>query len=82
MRMTKITVHGGRTFNHPTEPYANFRPGLSVEAEILEGENWEEKATQLQTRVEVFLDAHKERILKQLVAENIEDISCDLAEHE
>lgn len=39
MKVTEITVHAGRTFNHPFEQFSNFRPGLSMTASLEEGED-------------------------------------------
>lgn len=34
MQIVRITVHAGCTFNHPHESYSNFRPGITLEAEV------------------------------------------------
>lgn len=63
MRITEITVNAGRTFNDPYESYANYKPGLTLKAALLEGEDAEQVAKDLQAKAEELMDAHKADLL-------------------
>lgn len=52
MKITRIHASAGRTFNHPTEQYANFRFDLHFEAEIEDGEDPLEASRQLAAHAE------------------------------
>ncbi len=65
-RVFEINVQAGRTFNNPYESYSNLRPGLTVRAEIHEGEDWEAVARELQVRAEVLMDERKRQMLAEL----------------
>jgi hypothetical protein len=67
MKITEITVHAGRTFNHPYEQYANFKPGLSLRATITsEDEDVEQATKALQTIAERMAEGQKQQILADL----------------
>ena len=66
MIITKITATASRTFNHPTERYANFRFTIGAEAELDLGETMEEAADALRSHVENIAEGHKQQILKEI----------------
>jgi hypothetical protein len=68
MFVTEITVHAGRTFNHPHESYSNFKPGVSMTATIEPGEDSGEATKLLQARAEGAVEDLKSRILSDLQA--------------
>lgn len=41
MKITKITVHAGGSFNDSFEQFANHKPGVSLEAEVSDGDDIE-----------------------------------------
>lgn len=62
MTITKITVSASAGFNHPFEQYANFKPGITLEAVIPEGENADLCARALQEKAQDLVDAERVRI--------------------
>ena len=64
--MTKITVHAGRTFNHPYESYSNLRPSVTLEATLDKGENAEDATRSLQSKAEELVKSHKRNLLDSL----------------
>lgn len=66
MKIVEITVHAGRTFNHPYEQYANFKPGLSLRATLEDGEDPEAATKALQERAERMAEEQKQQILADL----------------
>jgi len=69
MKITTITAHAGRTFNHPYEQYSNFRPGISLTAEVAGDADKLEKIRKLQTLAEYLADEVKADMLARLKAE-------------
>ena len=65
MKITRITVHAGRTFNHPYERYANFRFDLSLEADLTPEADTGLQLMTLQRLAEGFADEHKVAILNE-----------------
>lgn len=65
MILQEITVHAGRTFNHPYERFANFRFDLSLKATLQGGDDAGECLVNLQRLAETFADEHKARLLKE-----------------
>lgn len=65
MKITRITVHAGRTFNHPYERYANFRFDLSLEADLTPEDDPGLQLVTLQRLAEGFADEHKVAILNE-----------------
>lgn len=59
MKLTKITVHAGVTFNHPFESYSNFRYGVSLEASPEETDD-DEQITRLSAELQNYANAHVE----------------------
>lgn len=65
MKITRITVHAGRTFNHPYERYANYRFDLSLEADLNPDEEPGLQLVTLQRLAEGYADEHKAAILSE-----------------
>jgi hypothetical protein len=66
MKVTNVTVWAGRTFNHPYENYSNFKPSISISADIAADGDYEKALEQLQTEAEQMMERHKERMLSDL----------------
>lgn len=66
MKVTEITVHAGRTFNHPYEQYANFKPGLSLRATLDDGEDPTAVTKALQAHAEKMAEEQKQQVLADL----------------
>ena len=47
MKIRTVSVSLGLTVPHPTRPYANYKPSVSVEAELGQGEDEAAVAAQL-----------------------------------
>ena len=78
MKIKEITVHAGRTFNHPFESYSNLRPSVSMTADISENEDPEEAIRTLQAKAEGLVEDHKQNMLSSL--EEIHDL--EMKNHE
>lgn len=66
MQITQITVHAGRTFNHPYEQYSNFKPGVSLVATLDESDDPLKVTQDLQAKAETLVEDHKRNMLKSL----------------
>lgn len=66
MKIEKIIVSAGRTFNHPYESYSNLRPFVELLAIIQEGDDPEKAAQDLQAMAERLVEDHKQNILRSL----------------
>ena len=67
MKITEITISAGRTFNHPYEPFSNFRPSLQIKAVPTEdGEDAVKIIKNLQAIAEGLMEDHKKHILEVL----------------
>lgn len=66
MKITQITAHAARTFNHPHETYSNFKPGISLTAEIGEGEDVDKAMVDLQAKAEKAAEDLKQNILRNI----------------
>lgn len=66
MKVTRITVNAGRTFNHPYENYSNLRPSVEMTATLDDGDNPNECAKALQARAEELVENHKRHLLSSL----------------
>jgi len=66
MRINKIIVTAGRTFNHPHEQFSNLRPEVTMEASLEEGEEATEATKQLQARAEGLVEDHKQSMLNSI----------------
>ena len=63
MQIRKIIAHAGRTFNHPHEDYSNLRPGITLEAELGDGEDAVACAKALQHQAEQLAEDQKRNLL-------------------
>jgi len=66
MKISKITVTAGRTFNHPHEQYSNLRPEVTMEATLEDGEDAHVAARDLQQRAEGLVEDHKRSLLNSI----------------
>lgn len=66
MKITTITVHAGRTFNHPHEQYSNLRPEVVLTATLDEGEDAAAAARSLQAKAEGLVEDHKNGLLRSI----------------
>ena len=66
MKITRITVNAGRTFNNPYESYANLRPAVTLDATLEDGEDPIAATRALQTQAETLVESHKARLLGDL----------------
>lgn len=58
MQIREITVHASRTLPHPTEEYANIRPGVTLRAELYSDDDSIECTKELQRRAEMLVEEH------------------------
>lgn len=76
MKVTEITVHASTGFTHPHEAYSNFKPGVTLHAQLTDGENVWERTRALQTLAESLVQAEKQETLARLKvvgSQNIEN---------
>lgn len=73
MQVTEIQVHASTGFNHPYERFANFKPGVTLKANVSAGENVWEATRQLQTLAESLVQTEKEATLKRIEDAQKED---------
>jgi hypothetical protein len=68
MKITHITVSAARTFNHPYEEYANFKPGLNITVSLDEDDEKLkfEHIRELQRMAEQLMEEYKLKILNEL----------------
>ena len=66
MIIKEITVSAGRTFNHPYEQFSNLRPGVTVRADLAEGEDATKAINDLQSLAEKTVEDHKQALLHSL----------------
>ncbi len=66
MKVNQITVHAGRTFNHPYEQYSNLRPEVTLVATLDEGDDPSAATRELQQSAESLVEDHKNAMLKSL----------------
>lgn len=79
-KITKVTVSASTGFNHPHEQYANFKPFVSLEAELAEGDDYYRVVKELQDRAETLVQSHKESILEDIALnQRIKEIRSDLS---
>jgi hypothetical protein len=69
MRITKIGVHASAGFNHPSERFSNYKPGVNLEAVLDEEEGSDparvhELTRALQTRAQDLVESQKTAILE------------------
>ena len=65
LKVTQVSVMAARTFNNPFVAYSNFRPSVTMTAELTEGQNPEEVLFTLQQAAERIVENHKDRILNE-----------------
>lgn len=63
MKITQITATAGRTFNHPYESYANFRPSIMITADLKEGDDLRTCLDELHLIAEADVERVKNAIL-------------------
>lgn len=73
-KIIEITVGAATSFNNPFESYANFKPSVTLKAQLDHGENFERAVASLQAEAQSLVMAERERILAELQREN--DIDC------
>lgn len=66
MKVKEITVHAGRTFNHPYEAYSNLRPEVTMVVELAGDDNPEECVKEIQAKAESLVEDHKQHMLRSL----------------
>jgi len=66
MKITSVTVHAGRCFNHPYESYSNLRPEITMTAELGEGEDPVAASKALQQQAETLVEDHKRAMLESI----------------
>lgn len=64
--IAKVTVSASSGFNHPHEQFANFKPSISLEAELEVGDDYYKVVRKLQEQVETLVQSHKQAILDDL----------------
>lgn len=65
-----ITATAGRTAPHPFENYANLRADVTMEAELLPGEDPEREAERLTLRAAGLVDRHLDMLANDLKLAN------------
>lgn len=66
MKIEKITVSAGRTFNHPYESYSNLRPHVQLVATLDDGDDAQACVKALQAQAEGLVEDHKRSMLESL----------------
>ena len=66
MKIQEITVHAGRTFNHPYESFLNLRPSVTINAIIKTDDDPEQCIKELQAKAEKLIEDHKTHMLRSL----------------
>lgn len=66
MKITKIKVTAGRTFNHPHEQYSNLRPEVTLEADLAAEEEPIGAVKRLQAQAEQCVEDLKNSLLRTL----------------
>lgn len=69
MKIKEIIATAGRTFNHPYESFANFRPGISIKADLEEGDDLRACLDELHLIAEADVERVKNAILEKCGAE-------------
>lgn len=75
MKIREVTVHAGRTFNDPYESYSNFRPGISIRAEIEDDDVPGAAIERLRCMAEEEVEATKGMLLERAKAKADADIA-------
>ena len=66
MTIEEITIHAGRTFNHPYEQFSNLRADVTVRATMGDNDNPDEVIRTLQAKCEKSVEDHKGVMLSAL----------------
>lgn len=74
MKIIEITVGAATSFNNPHESYSNFKPSVTLRAQLDHGENFARAVASLQADAQSLVMAERERILAELQREN--EIEC------
>ena len=69
MRIVEVSATAGTTFNHPHEKFRNFKPSITLHAELDEGDDAFHAIFDLQEIAEAHVARHRERILTKLEME-------------
>jgi hypothetical protein len=80
MTITQITVHASTSFNHPFEQYANFKPGVTLTAELERRDDPKEKTKELQIIADGLVMLERQRILERLKEQRDRDVAIAIAE--
>lgn len=63
MKIVRVSVHSGHVFNNPTENYSNFNIGLTIEAELHDGDLPEAIIHSLQIQADALVQQHRQQII-------------------
>ena len=58
MRILKLVVRSGQTRSHPCFGYSNLQTGVTVEAELEKGDDWEAVARELRVKADLIDARH------------------------
>jgi hypothetical protein len=61
--VTEVTVRVETCFSHPAEKFSNFKPSVTLRAQIQPGENYWTATEQLQRTAESLLEAQRQQIV-------------------
>lgn len=83
MNITEITASCSTSFNHPSESYSNFKPGVTLKATLAPGEDEQSALTRLQSYAYQSCVSEKVRILKAIhIASEEEQLESEISRHE
>jgi ABC-type transporter Mla subunit MlaD len=66
MNITTIEVSAARCFNNPRENYSNLQPRVTMQAEIIAGEDPIAAVKELQLKAEQLVEDHKQNLLRSI----------------
>lgn len=69
MIITRIIASAQHGFNHPFESFANFKPQITIEAIVQEGESADLVIKEVQQRAHGYIEAERDRIIAKLTLE-------------
>lgn len=64
MKIKTITIRAGMTTNNPHRSYSNLQSGITLEVEVVEGEDWKGVVEKLQIEAEACLAKHRDLQLR------------------
>ena len=80
MRITEVIVNASRTIPHPTENYANLRPGVALKADLDERDDVADVTRQLQRQAEGLVHDHSELLCESIrEAERVEQETAEIS---